>query len=314
MVITVGALNDNGDDNPNNDNVPQFSSRGPTAAGLAKPDLIAPGRMIVSTRSYGSYIAMTYTKARVPPSYIRGSGTSQAAAVTSGVVALLLAARPELMPDGVKELLRKNAIPIPNEPAYAQGAGRLQLTGALTATPEDPPQASYATGMGSLEASRGANHVVARCNGVDTEIRGEIDVRCNAWDPAAWTGVSWNSDAWTGVSWSGVSWNGVSWSGVNWSDATWNGVSWSGGTWTGVSWQGSSWTGTALPDSAWSGVSWNGSEWAGVSWSGVSWSHSEFTTGSYDNDEFLTAFWGRKPPPGKRIAGEPYTPLQSIGQ
>jgi serine protease AprX len=308
-VITVGALNDQGDDNPNNDGVTQFSSRGPTAAGLTKPDLVAPGRMIVSTRSFGSYISQTYPKAKVQPSYIRGSGTSQSAAVTSGVVALLLAARPELTPDGVKELLKNNAFPISNSTANVQGAGRLQLAAALSAVPVDAPQTTTATGLGSIEASRGDHHVVALCNDVETEIRGEIDVRCNQWDPATWTGVSWNGDAWTGVSWSGVSWNGVSWRGVSWSDATWDGVSWRGGTWTGVSWQGSSWTGASNPNSAWTGVSWSGSEWAGVSWAGVSWSHSEFTTGSYD--EFLTAFWGNKPPPGKRVAGEPYTPRGS---
>jgi serine protease AprX len=42
VVLTVGAYNDQGDLEPNNDGIPQWSSRGPTAAGIAKPDLVAP--------------------------------------------------------------------------------------------------------------------------------------------------------------------------------------------------------------------------------------------------------------------------------
>lgn len=41
VVLTVGAYNDQGDLEPNNDGIPQWSSRGPTAAGVVKPDLVA---------------------------------------------------------------------------------------------------------------------------------------------------------------------------------------------------------------------------------------------------------------------------------
>ena len=93
-MLTVGAFNGRGDLNPTNDNVTGWSSQGPTAAGLAKPDLVASGRSLVAQRSYGSYVEANNHKALVSPSYIKGSGTSEAAAVMSGVVALLLAARP----------------------------------------------------------------------------------------------------------------------------------------------------------------------------------------------------------------------------
>ena len=133
VVLTVGAYNDQGDLEPNNDGVPQWSSRGPTAAGVAKPDLVAPGRTVVSLRSPGSTIEQNNPKALLSPSYIRGSGTSQAAAVASGAAALLLAARPSLTPDQVKALLTSTAAPIPNLGRYTQGSGRLQLEAALSA-------------------------------------------------------------------------------------------------------------------------------------------------------------------------------------
>jgi serine protease AprX len=311
VVISVGAFNGRGDLDPSNDEVPEWSSRGPTVQGVTKPDIIAPGRSLTATRSFGSQVSMNNPYARVWPSYIRGSGTSHAAAVTSGVVALLLAARPELTPDQVKELLVTTAAPIEDVDARSQGAGRIQAEDALEATPEAAPQERTATGRGWLEKSRGGAHVVTECDGVSTEISGEIDVRCAPWDPEAWTTSAWTNDSWTGVSWKGSEWNGVSWKDAAWSEASWDGVSWKGGTWTGGSWHGSAWTGASEPTSPWSGVSWKESEWAGVSWKDASWTSQGFASAGYDADpSFMTAFWGGKPPPGRHIAGEYFTPTR----
>jgi len=282
--LTVGAYNEHGDSNPGNDAVPQWSSQGPTATGLAKPDLVAPGRSLVATRSYGSYVEQNNPRALIDPSYIRGSGTSEAAAVTSGAVALLVEAHPDWTPDQIKDALTSTASPIAYVSASAQGAGRLQLANALSANPQDDAQPVNATGLGSLEASRGPNHVVADCNGQSTEISGEIDARCQPWDAQAWTTTPWGGDAWTGVSWKGAEWDGVSWKDVEWSDATWDGVSWKGGTWTGVSWK----------DEVWTGVSWKDSSWTSDSW----------TSTSYDEDVFLNAFWGVAPGCRRPLPGE----------
>lgn len=81
MVVTVGAYDDKQNADAADDSLASWSSRGPTAAGLRKPDLLAPGRSLIATRSYGSYVETTYPKALVSPSYIKGSGTSEAAAV-----------------------------------------------------------------------------------------------------------------------------------------------------------------------------------------------------------------------------------------
>src|SRR5690606_39506714 len=42
-IITVGASDDNDTADPGNDTIASFSSRGPTADGVEKPDLVAPG-------------------------------------------------------------------------------------------------------------------------------------------------------------------------------------------------------------------------------------------------------------------------------
>jgi serine protease AprX len=287
VVLTVGAMNDRGDTYLWNDTVPGWSSRGPATGGVAKPDLVAPGRTLIATRSYGSHVEEAYPQALISPSYIRGSGTSQASAVMSGVVALLLAARPDLTPDQVKDVLVSTAARMSWPSTYTQGAGRVQLADALVAEPSAPPQTRVATGIGSLEASRGDAHVVADCNGVSTEIIGEINAYCMPWDPA-WLASPWNGEAWTGVSWKGAAWTGVSWKSDEWSEADWDGVSWKGGSWTGVSWK--------------------GSEWSGVSWKDAGWSAKNWTTVDDAEDEFLTAFWGKAPKPGRYLAGEKYTP------
>jgi serine protease AprX len=312
VVLTVGAYDDKGDLEPNNDGIPQWSSRGPTAAGIAKPDLVAPGRTVVSLRSPGSTIEQNNPKALLAPSYIRGSGTSQAAAVTSGAAALLLANRPTLTPDQVKALLTSTALPIANQSRFAQGSGRVQLEAAVAAPAPTGVQSLSASGLGTIDASRGVQRVVATCNGAAVEIRGEIDVRCQPWDGSRWAGSRWSTDSWTGSAWKGSEWTGSAWKGVSWSDAVWTGSAWKGGTWLSTSWYGTSgWNGDTTATSPWTGSAWKSSEWTGSAWKEGNWTTGEWTTA--EHDEFLTAFWGSTPKPGKRVKGEPFTASERSG-
>ena len=301
MVLTVGAYNDH--NGATADSIPAWSSRGPTANGTAKPDLVAPGRTLVALRAYGSTVETQNPSALVAPSYITGSGTSEATAVTSGLAALVIAAHPGYTPDQVKAVLVAGADPIRGLSRSAEGAGRVRVDQAIKASPGPArQQASPATGLGSLEASRGGRDVTASCNGTPTLIQGEIDVRCNVWNPAAWTGSSWTGSSWTGSSWTGSSWTGSSWTGSSWTGGSWTGSSWTGSSWTGSSWTGSSWTGSSWTGSSWTGSSWTGSSWTGSSWTGSSWTGSSWTGDSWGGSQ--TAFWGGQPKAGDHVAGE----------
>jgi serine protease AprX len=303
LVISVGAYDDKGNTDRGDDALTSWSSRGPTAQGLTKPDVVAPGRHIVAARSYGSYVEANYPKALISPSYIRGSGTSQAAAVTSGVAALLLSARPDLTPDQVKHLLKGTASPISGKTANDQGNGRIDLGSALSADAGPAQwQTGNASGLGSLESSRGGRNVEADCGGTRTVIKGEMDVRCEAWNGSTWTGSTWTGDAWTGSTWTGSTWTGSTWTGSTWTGSTWTGSTWTGGTWSGGSWQGNAWTGSTWTGSTWTGSTWTGSTWTGSTWTGSTWTGSTWTTAEYD--EFLTAWWGSKPPFGVTLPGE----------
>jgi serine protease AprX len=271
MVISVGAYDDRLDTLLANDRVADWSSRGPTVDGIAKPDVVAPGRTLVSTVDPRSLVAQQNADSLVAPGYIVGSGSSQAAAVTSGAAALLLSQRPSLTPDQVKAALRSTAVKIGDTPGTAQGRGRVAVDAALQAPPSSSVQTGKATGLGSLELSRGGVHMQTTCPG-STEpraITGEIDALCRPWNGVTWTGVTW-----TGVTWTGVTWTGDTWTADTWTADTWTGDSWTGDTWTGVTWTGDTWTGDT---------------WTGDTWTGDSW---------------MSAFWGDKTPSWRPLPGE----------
>jgi serine protease AprX len=311
VALTVGAFDDKQNIDPADDSIPAWSSRGPTAQGLTKPDVVAPGRTLIATRSYGSDVEVENPKALIAPSYIKGSGTSEAAAVVSGLAAQLLEARPDLTPDQVKAILKGTASPMPSLTPAFQGAGRVNLAAAMTATAPTATQVRTANGLGSIEASRGGMNVQTDCNGdgVLELIQGEIDARCEAWNGSAWTGSAWTGSAWTGSAWTGSAWTGSAWTGSAWTGSAWTGSAWTGGTWSGSAWTGSAWTGSAWTGSAWTGSAWTGSAWTGSAWTGSAW-----TTAEYADDLYLTAFWGPKPKPGKYVPGEEYTPPPGRGQ
>src|ERR1700680_4175715 len=122
-VITVGSMKPMGTPTRVDDLVASFSSKGPTALdAVAKPDLVAPGNLLVSLEAPGSTLYTEYPSDQVSYSYyVKGggsasssayftlSGTSMAAGVLSGVVADLLQKSPTLTPDQVKARLMLTA-------------------------------------------------------------------------------------------------------------------------------------------------------------------------------------------------------------
>jgi serine protease AprX len=243
------------------DTVATFTNRGNAAR---HPDVLAAGRSIVSLRAPGSYIDRTYPSARISYTLdpeqrlFRGSGTSQAAAVVSGAVALLLQQRPGLTPDQVKKLLMSTAVPINNGDPYAAGAGQIDVVkAARTKTPAYLQTTNAATGLGKLEASRGSAHVYDSLTGA--ALAGEKDIFGKAWVAYTWTTAS------------GTAWGAAVVGQQSWAPVTWTGRSWSGGTWTGRSWSSAVWTGRSWSSDTWLGRSWSGRSWSSAGWTGEPW-------------------------------------------
>ncbi len=137
-VLTVGASNHRGTVSRADDTVAVFSSRGPTWIDFsAKPDLVAPGVGIESLadpqgtlyRELHDFLLDGVAPRPFKP-YLSLTGTSMAAPVVTGTVALLLEANPALTPNAVKAILQYTAEARPREPALAQGAGLLNARGA----------------------------------------------------------------------------------------------------------------------------------------------------------------------------------------
>ena len=138
-VLTVGATNHQRTVARGDDTLAPFSSRGPTNIDRAmKPDVVAPGVGIESLAAGGSTIYNMNAAARLAgtvdtatPPYLSMTGTSMAAPVVAGTVALMLQANPDLTPNLVKAILQYTAEQRQRIELAAQGAGFLNARGAV---------------------------------------------------------------------------------------------------------------------------------------------------------------------------------------
>jgi serine protease AprX len=148
-AITVGAEHTMGTQTRSDDVIGPYSSRGPTwIDGYAKPDLVAPGHKLLAPVDDNSDLPRKNPSltsgSSYGPTYLTLTGTSMAAAVTSGVVALVLEAnetavngsQAALTPNAVKAVLQYTALTMRDASGVVydrmtQGAGALNADGAL---------------------------------------------------------------------------------------------------------------------------------------------------------------------------------------
>src|SRR6185503_1098374 len=137
FAITVGALDTHGTAKRSDDTLAPYSAKGPTRFDLnLKPDVVAPGTRVVSAEAADSYLARTYAVRHVAGTganaYIQLSGTSMAAGVVSGSVALLLEHRAHLKPADAKAILEVTSSFLPAPGIVGAGAGSMNLAAAIT--------------------------------------------------------------------------------------------------------------------------------------------------------------------------------------
>jgi serine protease AprX len=184
-AITVGAMKDMGSVTRADDLMASYSSKGPTVLDqIVKPDIVAPGNLVIAGLSYGAALRTLMADNVVPVAYYRVSnntstssmyfrlsGTSIAAPVVAGAAALVLQKTPTLSPDQVKVRLMKTATK--NFPAnsvstdpitgatynltydlFTVGAGYLDIQAALSST--DLPSGSAKSPRAVYDATRGS--------------------------------------------------------------------------------------------------------------------------------------------------------------
>jgi len=276
-VIAVGSTDHNGSDKPEDERVGAWTNPGTSER---RADLLAPGKSVVSLRVPGSNADRTSPQGRIDGDVtgrmFRGTGTSQSAAVVSGAVALLLQRNPALTPDQVKAVLRGSADRLPGDRSVSQGAGVLDVKGAIELLEKGSVRASTQTwpqsqGTGSLQASRGSRTLVDPLDGA--VLSGEVDLFGEPWEGRAWAtaasrGTAWSGGTWRGRAWAGDGWTSDGFLGRAWAGRAWADSSWSGRAWAGRAWANGSWNGRAWADADWAGRAWAGRAWAGRAWAG----------------------------------------------
>ena len=156
-VITVGALNTKGTVARSDDELASYSSKGPTMDGIIKPDLAAPGNKIVSAEAAGGSLIADNPTLHAAGSgidaYMTMSGTSMAAPVVSGAVALVLESNSRLTPQQVKSALQYSATFMPGAGLLGAGAGALNVVAAIESALNGPSLESAVIGGESVTPS-----------------------------------------------------------------------------------------------------------------------------------------------------------------
>ena len=226
--------------------VAPFSGSG-VVAGVQKPDIVASGVHVLGLLSPDSQIAQDNPQGWQDNGLFRGSGTSEATAVASGVAAAYFSDHPGATPAQAKAALRDAATGEVRNPAA--GAGLL----AMAKNGNDPKSRnSTNTGESTFDAS---------------------SWQANAWtapDGSDWVSLlagSWSAGSWSAGSWSAGSWSAGSWSAATWSAGSWStrAGSWSAGSWSSRagSWSAGSWSTRA---GSWSAGSWSAGSWSDYGW------------------------------------------------
>jgi len=208
FVISVGSFDDQGTVATNDDVESTFSSRGLTLDSFAKPDVLAPGRHVVSLRAPGAAVAdqkrirHARTHADEVGEYIRMSGTSASAGFVSGVAALIVADHHSYSPTQVKAAILAGAR------AMGASAPALNAANAIDAR---------GTANVGLHPSKLLINVL---------LSQGVRLKGITWEGITWEGITWESVTWEQIKWQAVSWETVSWESITWETVSWEGVVW----------------------------------------------------------------------------------------
>lgn len=183
-VITVGAVDDNGTKDINDDFLKEWSASGITLDGHTKPEVVAPGAHIISYMPKGVLRDARLSNA-IDKNYFMMGGTSMSAPVVSGIVAMMLQQNPTMTPDQVKWVIQNTTRGYKQQP--------IGTAGVVSA------DAAVFFNQSNIPASAVQTH----------ELSPLLDPLTD--ETGSFANVSWANVSWANVSWANVSWANVSW-------------------------------------------------------------------------------------------------------
>jgi serine protease AprX len=236
FIITVGASDLNSTPwTAADDTAAPWSAYGYTLDGFAKPELGAPGRVLVGPVPALSTMAREHPERITAPGYMWMSGTSFAAPVVSGAAALILAFHPNWTPDQVKGALMLSAQP--TAAGAALGVGEVDAKAASQVS--NPPNPNLA--LNQFVGSDGAGGLAFDSASWASTAQADASWNSASWNSASWSSASWNSASWANASWAAASWAAASWNSASWAAASWNSASWAAASWNAASWAAAAW-------------------------------------------------------------------------
>jgi serine protease AprX len=240
FVVTVGAIDDRTTPGRGDDVVPSYTGQGPTAAnGLVKPDLVAPGTHVISSRAAGSFADTNFPAARVLSDYFKGSGTSFATPMVSAAAALALQRSPGLNPNQVKQRLTSTATRGPSSDPNLVGHGVLDAYAATMSNDlsEANGGVQLSDGTGSLQASRGSLSiqiqtgtvvdVLGNVIPVYSQVVGLLTGQNTPFDAVQYFSTDWTTSHWYTSHWYTSHWYTSHWYTSHWYTSHWYASDWS---------------------------------------------------------------------------------------
>jgi hypothetical protein len=215
-----------------------WSAFGSTIDGFGKPDLGAPGRMLIGAVPPTATLTTERPDRVVGPGLMQLSGTSLSAPIVSGAAADLLALHPAWTPDQVKGALMGTATVLSNAVSGSSGIG--EVNGDAAAQAVDPPNPNAAVEQFLVPSTDG----------------GPPSIDTNAWSAAAAADPAWAAAYWGSAYWGSAYWGSAYWGSAYWGSAYW------GSTTSGAAYWGSTYLSAAYWGSAYWGSNLNGSSTA----------------------------------------------------
>jgi serine protease AprX len=238
-VITVGSTDDQATLQLSDDVLGWWSSWGTPQSSTAKPDLVSPGRRVVSIRvphsTLDTLLPDHVVTAKNGATYMRLTGTSMSTAVVSGAVALLLQHQPLLTADQVKKIL------VSTTQAFGQSA---------------PPSGA---GGGLLDANAAWNSSIRASNNIGLR-------QADGLARTLYSIVYGQPLAWKNLTYLGTNWGLYSWATLPWNDPAWDNIAWDNIAWDNIAWDNIAWDQTGWDNIAWDNIAWDNSEWDNIAW------------------------------------------------